>query len=224
VVKRQSPSVSTSSTWSLTLVPELGEELERALVPAGARWCRRGRPGGSSVGAAFRRAARRRRQAGTHGPARGRPSRAPMRRRHPPCRPTGGARAPTPVPRELQRLEQGRDVRAEELVAAEGQEGRERGDRVRGDGEHQRLRGWERKECGGYDVWCDRCDAVAGAVRWSRSESSGSESSGSEEQDPWPSEETTSVGAGHGRRHQGAGRGIQGLQAPLGFRGPTGRR
>jgi hypothetical protein len=33
--------------------------------------------------------------------------------------------------------------------------------------------------------------------------------------DPWPSEETTSEGAGHG---------IQGLQAPLGFRGPTGRQ
>jgi hypothetical protein len=44
------------------------------------------------------------------------------------------------VPRELQRLEQGRDVRAEKLVAAGGQEGRERGERVRGDGEHQRLR------------------------------------------------------------------------------------
>jgi hypothetical protein len=98
----------------------------------------------------------------------------------------------------------------------EGQEGRERGDRVRGDGEHQRLRGGERNDCGGCGVWCDRCGAVAGAARWSRSESSGSE-----EQDPWPSEE---VGAGHGRRHQGAGRGIQGLQAPLGFHGPTGRR
>jgi hypothetical protein len=45
------------------------------------------------------------------------------------------------VPRELQRLEQGRDVRTEKLVAAGGQEGRERGERVRGDGEHQRLRG-----------------------------------------------------------------------------------
>jgi hypothetical protein len=33
--------------------------------------------------------------------------------------------------------------------------------------------------------------------------------------DPWPSEKMTSEGAGHG---------IQGLQAPLGFRGPTGRR
>jgi hypothetical protein len=77
------------------------------------------------VGAAFRRAARRRRRAGTRGPARERPSRAPTRRRHPPCRPTGGTRAPTPVPRELQRLEQGRDVRAEELVAG-GRSGRPR--------------------------------------------------------------------------------------------------
>jgi hypothetical protein len=45
------------------------------------------------------------------------------------------------VPRELQRLDQGCDVRAEKLVAAGGQEGRERGERVRGCGEHQCLLG-----------------------------------------------------------------------------------
>ena len=45
------------------------------------------------------------------------------------------------MPRELQRLDQGCDVRAEKLVAVGGQEGRERGERVQGYGEHQRLRG-----------------------------------------------------------------------------------
>jgi hypothetical protein len=45
------------------------------------------------------------------------------------------------VPRELQRLDQGCDVRAKKLVAAGGQEGRERGERVRGYGEHQCLLG-----------------------------------------------------------------------------------
>jgi hypothetical protein len=48
---------------------------------------------------------------------------------------------PLPVPREVQRLEQGRDVRAEELITAGGQEGHARGERVRGDDEHQHLRG-----------------------------------------------------------------------------------
>jgi hypothetical protein len=38
-------------------------------------------------------------------------------------------------------LEVGLTHGAEELVAARGQEGRERGEQVRGDGEHQRLRG-----------------------------------------------------------------------------------
>jgi hypothetical protein len=38
-------------------------------------------------------------------------------------------------------LEVGLAHGAEELVAAGGQEGHERGERVRGDGEHQRLRG-----------------------------------------------------------------------------------
>jgi hypothetical protein len=38
-------------------------------------------------------------------------------------------------------LEVGLAHGAEELVVAGGQEGRERGERVRGDGEHQRLRG-----------------------------------------------------------------------------------
>jgi hypothetical protein len=54
-----------------------------------------------------------------------------------------------------------------------------------------------------------------GVARWRKRRSRG---------DPWPSEETTSMGGGHGWRCQGAGRGIQGLQAPLGFRGPMGRR
>jgi hypothetical protein len=40
-------------------------------------------------------------------------------------------------------LEVGLAHGAEELVAAGGQEGRERGERVRGDGEHQRLRSGE---------------------------------------------------------------------------------
>jgi hypothetical protein len=52
-----------------------------------------------------------------------------------------------------------------------------------------------------------------GVARWRNRRSEG---------EPWPSEETMSVGAGHGRRRQGAGCGIQGRQAPLGFRAQRG--
>jgi hypothetical protein len=82
---------------------------------------------------------------------------------------------PLPVPRELQRREQGRDVRAEELVAAGGQEGRERGSGCEEMASTSACAAGERKECGGVGVWCDRRGAGAGAVRWSRSEWSGSE-------------------------------------------------
>jgi hypothetical protein len=42
--------------------------------------------------------------------------------------------------------------------------------------------------------------------------------------DSWPNGETTSVGAGHERKRHEVGRRIRGLQAPLGFHGPAGRR
>jgi hypothetical protein len=82
---------------------------------------------------------------------------------------------PLPVPRELQRREQGRDVRAEELVAAGGQEGRERGSGCEEMASTSACAAGERKECGGVGVWCDRRGAGASAVRWSRSEWSGSD-------------------------------------------------
>jgi hypothetical protein len=48
----------------------------------------------------------------------------------------------------------------------------EEGDGLRGRG---RSAAGERKEWGGVGVWCDRRGAGVGAMRWSRSESSGTE-------------------------------------------------
>jgi hypothetical protein len=122
------------SLYLVSQALELGEELERvqhggvgADVQAGARWERHFVEQHAVLALAAQRAddqLERRRVGGTL-------LASPPEERE----------RPLPVPRELQCLEQGRDVCAEELVAAGGQEGRECGERVRGDGKHQRLRG-----------------------------------------------------------------------------------